>query len=97
MAQLSGIDRSQLLLLPEAVDDYVGPDNPVRFNKQVFYSHGSSDDCGELSSAQITDRVEHTGPFDLPPGEKYASTRVIKIGPLLIPKSKEGCEIGHAA
>ncbi|WP_374705082.1 transposase [Agrobacterium tumefaciens] len=23
--------RSQLLLLPEAVDDYVGPDNPVRF------------------------------------------------------------------
>ncbi|MEH0296165.1 transposase [Agrobacterium sp. CCNWLW71] len=31
MAHLSGIDRSQLLLLPEAVDDYVGPDNPVRF------------------------------------------------------------------
>ncbi|MGE0503387.1 MAG: IS1182 family transposase [Rhizobiaceae bacterium] len=31
MAQLSGIDRSQLLLLPEVVDDYVGPDNPVRF------------------------------------------------------------------
>mgnify|MGYP003143592632 CR=1 FL=1 len=27
----SGTDRSQLLLLPEAVDDYVGPDNPVRF------------------------------------------------------------------
>jgi transposase len=31
MAHLSGLDRSQLLLLPEAVDDYVGPDNPVRF------------------------------------------------------------------
>jgi transposase len=31
MAHLSGFDRSQLLLLPEAVDDYVGPDNPVRF------------------------------------------------------------------
>ena len=31
MAHLSGTDRSQLLLLPEAVDDYVGPDNPVRF------------------------------------------------------------------
>ncbi|MBB3586360.1 transposase [Sphingomonas sp. BK481] len=31
MAHLSGADRSQLLLLPEAVDDYVGPDNPVRF------------------------------------------------------------------
>ncbi|MCF1496356.1 hypothetical protein FS834_28460 [Agrobacterium vitis] len=31
MAHLSGRDRTQLLLLPEAVDDYVGPDNPVRF------------------------------------------------------------------
>ena len=31
MAHLSGTDRSQLLLLPEAVDDYVGLDNPVRF------------------------------------------------------------------
>lgn len=31
MAHLSGTDRSQLLLLPEAIDDYVGPDNPVRF------------------------------------------------------------------
>ena len=31
MAHLAGTDRSQLLLLPEAVDDYVGPDNPVRF------------------------------------------------------------------
>ena len=31
MAHISGEDRSQLLLLPAAVDDYVGPDNPVRF------------------------------------------------------------------
>ena len=31
MAHLSGTDRSQLLLLPEAIDDYVGPSNPVRF------------------------------------------------------------------
>jgi transposase len=31
MTHLSGHDRSQTLLLPEAVDDYVGPDNPVRF------------------------------------------------------------------
>lgn len=31
MAHLSGTDRAQLLLLPEAVDDYVGPENPVRF------------------------------------------------------------------
>ena len=31
MAYLAGSNRSQLLLLPETVDDYVGPDNPVRF------------------------------------------------------------------
>ncbi|CUX53491.1 hypothetical protein AGR4B_pAt20149 [Agrobacterium tumefaciens str. CFBP 5621] len=31
IAHLSGTDRAQLLLLPEAVDDYVGPDNLVRF------------------------------------------------------------------
>src|SRR6201988_4891924 len=31
MTHISGHDRSQTLLLPEAIDDYVGPDNPVRF------------------------------------------------------------------
>ncbi len=31
MAHMSGFERDQLLLLPEAVDDYVGSDNPVRF------------------------------------------------------------------
>ena len=31
MAHISGFERSQLLLLPEAIDDYVGTDNPVRF------------------------------------------------------------------
>ena len=31
MAHITGEDRSQLLLLPDAVDDYVGPDNLVRF------------------------------------------------------------------
>src|SRR5476651_992615 len=31
MAHVSGFERDQLLLLPEAVDDYVGCDNPVRF------------------------------------------------------------------
>jgi transposase len=30
MAHFFGYDRSQLLLLPEAVDDHVGSDNPVR-------------------------------------------------------------------
>src|SRR3954469_2932373 len=31
MTHLLGHDRSQLLLLPEAVDDYVDADNPARF------------------------------------------------------------------
>ena len=31
MTHLAGLERDQLLLLPEAVDDYVGSDNPVRF------------------------------------------------------------------
>jgi len=31
MTHIAGFDRSQLLLLPEAADDYVGADNPVRF------------------------------------------------------------------
>src|SRR6516164_1927162 len=31
MTYIAGHDRSQLLLLPGAVDDYVGSDNPVRF------------------------------------------------------------------
>jgi transposase len=31
MTYISGHDRSRVLLLPEAVDDYVGLDNPVRF------------------------------------------------------------------
>ncbi len=31
MAHIPGTDRSQVLLLPATVEDYVGPDNPVRF------------------------------------------------------------------
>jgi len=31
MAHLTGHDRSQTLLLPESLDDYVAAENPVRF------------------------------------------------------------------
>ena len=31
MTHISGFERSQLLLVPESIDDYVGVDNPVRF------------------------------------------------------------------
>lgn len=42
-------------------------------DKQVFYRHGSSGDCGNLSSAFITDKVNECGPFDLEDGEEYVS------------------------
>jgi hypothetical protein len=35
MMHIFGFERSQLLLLPEAVDDYVGADNPVRFKSNL--------------------------------------------------------------
>ena len=31
MSHIAGPDRSQTLLLPESLDEYVGPENPVRF------------------------------------------------------------------
>jgi hypothetical protein len=31
MPHIAGHDRSQTLLLPESLDDDVGPENPVRF------------------------------------------------------------------
>ena len=42
-------------------------------DKEVFYRHGASGDCGELSSAFVTDNVDEYGPFDLEPGEEYVS------------------------
>ena len=54
MAHISGHDRSQLLLLPEVVEDYVAADNPVRFIEAFVdgldlaalwvYWHGSEGD-----------------------------------------------------
>lgn len=43
-------------------------------NKQVYYRRGSSGDCGTLSSAHVSDRVDdECGPFDLEDGEEYIS------------------------
>ncbi len=38
MAYLAGTDRTQAVLLPEVLDDYVGPENPVRF-LDAFVAH----------------------------------------------------------
>ena len=46
---------------------------PEHGDKKVFYSHGASGDCGELSSAHVTNRVGDSGPFDLEPEEEYIS------------------------
>ena len=35
MTHIAGFGRDQLLLLPEAVDDYVEADNPVRFIEEL--------------------------------------------------------------
>lgn len=41
-------------------------------DKEVYYRHGASGDCGPLSSARVTDEIDdETGPFDLKPGEQY--------------------------
>ena len=40
---------------------------------EVFYRHGASGDCGQLSSARVTAEVEDTGPFDLEDGQEYVS------------------------
>jgi hypothetical protein len=47
MAHLSGTDRSQLLLLPEAVDDYVGPANLIRFKTRKSLPKNL---CGRLGT-----------------------------------------------
>jgi hypothetical protein len=31
MSHLEGVDRNQLVLFPEALDEYVSVDNPIRF------------------------------------------------------------------
>jgi hypothetical protein len=49
MTHISGFERSQLLLLPEAIDDYVVADNPVRFSDAFVgpSTHGGVDECLE--------------------------------------------------
>jgi hypothetical protein len=42
-------------------------------DKEVFYRHGASGDCGKLSSAFISDEVSECGPFDLDEGQEYVS------------------------
>lgn len=45
-------------------------------DKQVFYRHGASGDCGLLGSAFVTDEVDECGPFDLEAGQQYVAIYV---------------------
>ena len=63
MTHISGFARSQLLLLPEAIDDYVVADNPVRFIDAFV-------DGGDLAAAgfkRVTPKV--TGRPGYAPGD----------------------------
>lgn len=42
-------------------------------DKEVFYCHGASGDCGPLDTAWVTNEVGDCGPFDLEDGEEYIS------------------------
>lgn len=59
--------------LSKMVDDLQKLVNEGHGDKQVFYRHGSSGDCGELSSAHVTSHIDECGQFDVDDGEEYIS------------------------
>ena len=67
MTHISGHARSQTLLLPESLDDYVGPENPVRFIEAFV----DGLDLNAAGFARVTAKV--TGR----PG--YAPTDLLKL------------------
>lgn len=40
---------------------------------EVYYRHGASGDCGQLSSARVTDHVDDCGPYDMEEVKDYIS------------------------
>jgi hypothetical protein len=64
MAHISRHDRSQTLLLPEAVDDYVGADNPVRFI-DAFVDKLNLATAGFVGVEAKAALVQFAGPFIL--------------------------------
>ena len=70
MTHISGFERSQVLLLPEAVDDYVGVDNPVRFIDAFV----DGLDLAAAGFAHVTPQA--TGRPGYAPGDLFASTAI---------------------
>jgi transposase len=63
MTHIAGHDRSQTLLLPESLDEYVGPDNPVRFIEAFV----DGLDLASVGFARVTPKV--TGRPGYAPGD----------------------------
>ena len=53
MPHIAGHDRSQTLLLPELLDDYVDPENPVRFIEAEVSMVSNQPRIGDLDRAAI--------------------------------------------
>ena len=53
MHHIAGYDRSQTLLLPESLDEYVGPENPVR----VFEAFVDGLDLTAAGVARVTPKA----------------------------------------
>jgi hypothetical protein len=53
MTHITGHDRSQTLLVPESLDDYVGADNPVRFIEAFV----DGLDLGAAGFARVTPKL----------------------------------------
>ena len=64
MKHIQGTSRSQTLLLPECVDDYVGPDNPVRFIEAFVDSLDLAENGFGRPSPKVTGRPGYD-PADL--------------------------------
>ena len=69
MTHISGFERSQLLLLQEAIDVYVGADNPVRFIDALV----DGLDLGKAGFSRVDARV--TGQPGYSPGEPKRETK----------------------
>jgi hypothetical protein len=63
-----------MMKLSKFIDQLVKLQSEGHGDKEVFYRHGASGDCGPLSSAFVTDEVsDECGPFDLADGQEYIS------------------------
>jgi hypothetical protein len=99
MTHISGFERSQLLLLPEAVDDYVGADNLFRLMESVVSrsrdmrsSSLTWDKILEDSAGAAADAELKNGRFTIPAGCPIEGGKEILgsvFGPILIMEAHE--------